>query len=228
MSLNMFHLSIELFGGFLALMLLTKLLGKTQMNQVTPFEFISSLVLGELVGNAIYDNDIHLWYILYAVIFWAILIYCNEKIAQKFNKSRIFLEGNPSILVRNGQIDFNMLKKENININELQSMLRLKDAFSVREVEYAILEPSGSLSVLKKSKYDNPTNEDLNLIEKPIYLPVAFILDGEILFDNLKNSGFNEVWLKKQLHSNGFGNVKDIFFAEWKEDEGIHIVPLRK
>lgn len=225
---NIFNLTVELIIGFFALLIITKILGKTQINQITPFEFISSLVLGELVGNAVYDKDINAFYILYAVFLWALLLYIIEVLTQKFKGTRSFFEGKPSILIRNGQIDFNELKKEKLDINELQSLLRSKDIFSIREIQYAILETNGSISVLKKSKYDNPTNEDLNLPEKPIYLPVTVILDGEILWDNVQACGFNEKWLENQLYTNKISKIKEVFYAEWKKDEGLHIVQKKK
>lgn len=198
------------------------------MNQVTPFDFISSLVLGELLGNAVYDKDVNLFTILYTVFLWTFLIYLIEKITQKFRKTRKFFEGEPSILINNGQIDFDELKKEKLDINELMSMLRGRDIFSVREVEYAILEPNGSLSILKKPEYDNPTRSDFNLDFKPAYLPVALILDREIMTTNLKKCGFDESWLIEQLKNRGIESVEEVFFAEWKFDEGLHIVNLKK
>lgn len=221
---HIYNLTIELVIGFFALLIITKALGKTQINQITPFEFISSLVLGELVGNAVYDKDINTFYILYAVCLWALLLYIIEIITEKFKGTRSFFEGKPSIIIRNGQIDFNELKKEKIDINELQSLLRSKDTFSIREIQYAILERNGSISVLKKSKYENPTNEDLNLSEKPVYLPVSFILDGEVLWDNVHACGFDEKWIEKQMHANKITKIEEVFYAEWKKDEGIHII----
>ncbi|OPJ56736.1 YetF domain-containing protein [Alkalithermobacter paradoxus] len=218
------HLTIELSIGFFALLLITKLIGQRQIHQITPFDFISALVLGELLGNAIYDPETTIFFILYALFLWGFLMYVIEKITQKFRKTRSFFEGDPSIIIRNGKIDFNELKKQKLDINELQSLLRSKDVFSIREVEYAILEPSGSISVLKKSKYSNPTSEDLNLSQKKVCLPVALILDGEILFDNLKSCGFDDNWLEKQLKSHKIDNAREVLFAEWKEDEGLFIL----
>lgn len=221
-------LTLQLILGFFALLLITKILGKTQISQVTPFDFISALVLGELLGNAIYDKDTNLFIFLYAVFLWTFLIYMIERMTQKFRRSRIIFEGDPSILIRNGQIDFDQLKKEKLDINELMSLLRGRDIFSIREVQYAILEPNGSLSILKKAKYDTPTKEDLNITNREVYLPVSFILDKEIIWENLNACGFDETWLKKELKTNGINDINEIFFAEWKYDEGLHIVPFRK
>jgi len=222
------ELTLQLVLGFFALLLITKILGKTQISQVTPFDFISALVLGELLGNAVYDKDTNLFIFLYAVFLWTFMIFMIEIITQKFRGTRKFFEGNPSILIRDGQIDFMELKKERLDINELMSLLRGRDIFSVREVQYAILEPNGSLSILKKPKYDTPTKDDLNIASEEAYIPVSLILDREIIWDNLKICGLDEKWLMNQLKINGINGIEEVFFAEWKRDEGLHIVPLRK
>lgn len=221
-----FYTVTELVIGFMALFVITKTIGKRQLSQITPFDFISAIVLGELLGNAIYDKEIGLMYILSTLLLWGVLMLLVEIVTQKFRKTRGFLEGNPSIVIRQGMIDRKELKRNKIDINELLNMLRQKDVFSVREVEYGILESNGKLSVLKKSKYEQPTNEDLDISKKPVYLPVVIISDGEVLLDNLKDSGLNEKWLKKQLKKKGFHEAKEVFYAEWKQDEGMHIVPL--
>lgn len=219
-----FDLTMELVIGFFALLAITKFLGKTQISQITPFDFISSLVLGDLVSNAIYNDDTKIGFVLYAIFLWASLIFIIEKVTQKFRRTRKFFDSDPAIIIRDGQVDFNVVKKQHLDINELLGMLRQEQVFSVREVEYAILESSGSLSILKKSKYSNPTIEDLNLTEKPSYLPVSLILDGEIMYDNLKIINHNEKWLKNQIHAFGMEKIKDVFYAEWKQDEGMHVV----
>lgn len=219
-----FQLTIELVIGFFTLLAVSRFIRKTQISQVTPFDFISAIVLGELLGNAIYDEKARIWNVVYALALWGLLIYTMSKITQKFKGTRKLIEGEPAIIIRNGQIDFNVLKKEKIDVNELMSLLRQKDAFSVREIEYAILEQGGDISILKKSKYENPTMEDLNLPLKSVYLPVNLILDGEVLSDNLKMIGFDDDWLLKQLHKFGIRKVDDVFLAEWKKDEGLHVV----
>ncbi|WP_432407638.1 DUF421 domain-containing protein [Wukongibacter sp. M2B1] len=226
--MKFFHIVIELVIGFISLFIITKIIGKRQISQITPFDFISAIVLGELLGNAIYDENIGLIHILSTLLLWGILMITVEVITQKSLKSRGLLEGNPSIVIRKGMIDREELRKNRIDINELQNLLRQKDVFSVREVEYGILEADGKITVLKKPEYNYPTLSDLGLNPKPVYLPVTLVSDGEVLLDNLKDSGFNETWLDKQLHMQGFKDVKQVFYAEWKEDEGMHIVPLQK
>jgi uncharacterized membrane protein YcaP (DUF421 family) len=220
---NFIHLTIELVIGFSALILVTKILGKTQITQLSPFYFISALILGELLGNAIYDKDIGIQYVLYALTLWATLIFTVEMITQKVKKSRSLLEGEPSIVIRNGIIDFQELKKNRLDINQLQNLLRKKDVFSVREVAYAILEPDGSVSVLKKSMYDTTTKQDINMIPKAVFLPTTVISDGEILYDNLAKAGYNEEWLHNELNKQGIASIKQVFYAEWLEGDSLLI-----
>ncbi|TCK98805.1 uncharacterized membrane protein YcaP (DUF421 family) [Natranaerovirga hydrolytica] len=221
---TIFQLSVELIIGFIGLFAVTKLIRKSQIHQITPFDFISALVLGELLGNAIYDNETKIWTVLYALALWGILMFIIEKITQKYNGSRKLLEGDPAIIIRSGQIDFSVLKKEKLDINELLSLLRQKDVFSIREIEYGILEQSGDISVLKKSQYANPTLEDLQLPYKTVYVPTTLVLDGDILTNHLEALNLDQSWLYQQLESNGIQDITDVFYADWKEDEGIHII----
>ncbi|SMO91540.1 DUF421 domain-containing protein [Melghirimyces algeriensis] len=109
----MVHFTIELIIGFVGIFLIVKILGKTQISQITPFFFISALVLGELLGNAVYEKDVGLLNILYALGLWGFMMIIVEKISDRYLKTRKFLEGSPSIIVRNGIPDRKEMKKTN-------------------------------------------------------------------------------------------------------------------
>lgn len=126
--------AVELLIGFVALLIMTKLLGKTTLSQITPFDFISALILGELVGNAIYDKEVKLGSILFAIALWGGMIFLIELCTQKLRGTREFLEGKPSIIIRNGHLDRQELKKNKLDINQLQHLLRRDKVFSIREV----------------------------------------------------------------------------------------------
>ncbi|QCR31208.1 DUF421 domain-containing protein [Lysinibacillus sp. SGAir0095] len=226
----MLHLgqtTVELIFGFIALLIATKILGKTQISQLTPFDFISAIVLGELVGNSVYDSHVKIWSILYALILWTILIYTVEKLTQKYRGIRRTFEGNPSILIKQGKIDRQQLKHNHLDIDQLQQMLRQqKDIFSIREVDYLILEPNGQISVLRKPKYESPTLEDLSLKQKPVYLPITLISDGKVVLDNLRESGHDEEWLLNQLKKRDITRFEDALYAEWVEDEGFFCLKM--
>ncbi|WP_164669444.1 DUF421 domain-containing protein [Virgibacillus doumboii] len=226
---NLPSITIEAIFGFLALFILTKILGKTQITQLTAFDFISALVLGELVGNALFDDEVGIIEIGYAVLLWGIILYITEIITQKFKESRSILEGQPAIIIHKGNLIREEMKKNKLDINQLQHMLRSKNAFSIQEVEYAVLETDGTISVLKKADYQNPTNSDMNIVASPARLPVTLINDGEILWDNLREENLTEEWLQQQLRAQNIGSVKKVFYAEWTENQpGLFVLPFTK
>jgi uncharacterized membrane protein YcaP (DUF421 family) len=220
---NFLSLTLELFVGFFALLVMTKVLGKNQITQLTPFDFISALVLGELVGNAIYDKDIGLHYVLYAVVVWGLLIYTIEMITQKLRESRPWLEGTPSLIISKGKIQYEELKRNKLDLDQLLHLLRDKGVFSVREVEYGILETNGAVNVMRKQPLDFPTNRDMSIPEQPVHLPVLLIQDGEIIKEGLDKLNKDKTWLTDELFRLGIPGPSNVFFAEWQEGEGFEI-----
>ncbi|MFC0271897.1 DUF421 domain-containing protein [Metabacillus herbersteinensis] len=214
---------LELIIGFIGLFIVAKILGKTQITQITTFDFISALVLGEFVGNAVFDDEVGISRILFAITIWGALIYLLETITQKWNLSRGFLEGRPSIIIHHGKISKEQLKKNKLDINQLQHLVRSKGVFSLREVEYAVLETDGTISVLRKSTYDVPTNQDLNLQPTEVHIPITFISDGVVISANLKQAGFDDGWLRKELHKKNIDRIEDVLYAEWLEGQGLHV-----
>lgn len=225
MMMDFGRIAVELVIGFFLLFSITQLLGKTQITQITPFDFISALVLGELVGNALYDNDIGVVKIIFALGMWGILIFLLETITQKIRKTRGILEGRPSIVIHKGTINKKELKKSKLDIDQLRHLLRSKGAFSIQEVEYAILETDGTVSVLKKHQYAQPLNEDMNIPVKKVTLPIPVISDGEVLMDNLDEFNLSEQWLLNEIKKIGYHTPQDIIFAEWEDGKPIYVMP---
>ncbi|QFT88444.1 hypothetical protein FIU87_07295 [Bacillus sp. THAF10] len=225
MLMDFGRITIELVVGFFALFIITQWLGKTQITQITPFDFISALVLGELVGNALYDNEIGIEKILFTLGLWGLLIFLLETITQKWRKTRGFLEGRPSIVIHKGEINKKELKKAKLDIDQLRHLLRSKGAFSLQEVEYAVLETDGTVSVLKKHPYAAPVNEDFQIPSRNVTLPVPVISDGEVLSDNLDEFNLKEHWLLQELKKTGYHTPSKIAYAEWEEGKPIFVIP---
>ena len=162
---------------------------------------------------------------LYILLFFRVLYYLF--LSTFFQRSlflRQKLEGNPAIISRNGQIDFEQLKKCRINLNHLQSLLRQSEVFSIREVAYALIEPNGEMSILKKSAYQKLTQEDIQLPNQAVHLPVTIILDGKLLKKKLQEIHKDEQWLSRELKTKGIENAKDVLLAEWLEDDGLFVI----
>jgi uncharacterized membrane protein YcaP (DUF421 family) len=217
------QITIELILGFVALFVITKILGKTQITQITTFDFISALVLGELVGNAIYDHEVGLSKVIYAVLIWGVLIFTLEIITQKWSNTRGFLEGRPTIVIHKGKILKESLKKSKLDVNQLQHLIRSKGVFSMREIEFAVLETDGTVSILKKAPYEIPTKRDLQINLEQVNLPITFISDGKVIKENLTEAGFNLTWLDEQLKQQNIHRVEEVMYAEWLEGTGLHV-----
>ncbi|UFU01343.1 DUF421 domain-containing protein [Radiobacillus kanasensis] len=216
---------IETLFGFFALLIITKLLGKTQITQLTAFDFISAMIFGELVGNVLFDDKAGLKEMALAVFLWGGLLYIINWSTQKFKKTRELFEGKPTLIIHQGKISKKSMKKSKLDINQLMHLLRSKGAFSIQEVEYAVLETDGSISILKASNNQPPTRQDLSLPEQKVSIPIILIADGEVLWDNVRESGFDRNWLEKKLKEQKYNSVKDVFFAEFIAGEGLYVQP---
>ncbi|MCM3169484.1 DUF421 domain-containing protein [Peribacillus frigoritolerans] len=224
-EVNIGLLTIKVIVGFVTLFFIIIITGRTSISQLTPFHLVFVLVLGDFLGNTIYEDKVRTFHFLYAIGLWTLLMLGIEFMTLKNKPTRSLLLGDPNIIIRDGVMDRKLLKKNKLDVNQVLSILRQNNVFSVREVKYGILETNGQISILLKSKYQKPDKQDLNLPESPVYLPTSLILDGEIIWDNLHELGFDQQWLDNQLTTNGYDNVKRIFYADWRESEGIHISP---
>lgn len=205
------HVSAKLILGFLTLFIMTKLIGGREVKQLTVFDFISAIVLSELVGNVLFSEKANALHMIYAIVVWSFLILIVDKITMKSNKARKFLDGEPDIIIEQSKIDKGILKKHNMDINELLSLLRQKDVFSIREVDVAFLEPNGSISIMKSKT--SPKNK----------LGVPLIIDGQIVQAGVEKIGKSELWIEKEIKSQGYRHVGQILLAEYMEGEALHI-----
>ncbi|AMX83692.1 hypothetical protein GS3922_08490 [Geobacillus subterraneus] len=221
------QLTLELVIGFILLFAVVKIAGKKLISQMSPFTFIAAIVLGELLGNALYDDHIHLWYIIYSITLWGGMLLLVEYASQKWLSFRLWSEGKPTVLIRNGAIDYEALKKSRLTLNQLQSLLRKHETFSIREVAFCFLEADGEISVLKQADHQKTTREDFHLPPHPVYVPVTLVRDGQLLRDELMELGKNEQWLTAELRKQGVSSWQEVLIAEWLEGKGLFVQTYR-
>ena len=223
-EINFGLIAIKEVVGFISLYIVLKITGRTSLSQLTPFHFIFVLLLDDFLGHIVYENNQSIFMYLYAVGVWTTLMIILEQITLRFTKVRSFIPGKPIIVIRNGLIDYKAVKSTKLDLNQILSLLRQKSVFSVREVEFAIIETNGKISIALKSKYKNPTIEDLNLTEQQVTLPISLVIEGKIMKENLEECGFDEKWLVEELNNKGF-DLKSVFYAEWQNNKGMYISP---
>lgn len=221
--MDYYSIALKLVAGFVGLWVMTRILGKKEISQLTAFDFISSIMLGELVGETIYHKEVHFSHLLYALVIWTGLSMLLEKLSLRFPALSKKMTGAPDIIIKNGQIDFRMMKKNNLDFRQLTMLLRQQGIFSMSEVAYAIFETDGSISVFKKPAADTVTRQDLKLPEKPYSLPAVLIERGEIYHHHLAAIGRDETWLLNELERNGAAGPSSVLYAEWSEQEGLYV-----
>lgn len=203
------------------MLLVVRLLGKKELSQITPFDLVYLLVLGGLLEESIYDDLVTVWQVLYAIGLWAVLIYIIELIVRRFDRMRTVIKGEPSIIIKDGELDVKTLKKNKLESEQLRTMLRQQGIFSLQEVKYAVLEPSGQLSVLKNELSSPVTAEMLSIKPKKATLTHLLVDEGRIEKKALKNIQKDERWLRAQLAEKGYKDLSKIYYAEWSSVNGI-------
>ncbi|MCJ8013636.1 DUF421 domain-containing protein [Paenibacillus sp. KQZ6P-2] len=216
--------SMRTLLGFGFLLLLTRILGKKQLSHMTFFTYITGIALGNIAGEMVIHKEIPVLAGITGLTLWTILTIFIEKLSLKSPWVRVILDGEPAIVIKNGRIQPKAMALAKLNMDDLSMLLRENNVFSVREVDYAILEPNGRLSVLKKQEEENPTKKDLQIpIQKRLYLPTELISDGKIVEKNLKNLQLSHEWLEQQIKQLGAQSIHEVFFAELQSDGSIFI-----
>ncbi len=214
----------KLAAGFLGLWAMTRILGKKEMSALTPFDFVSAVILGDLVGDTIYDESKNILQLLVALTGWTLLSITFDKLTQYVKLFRKPLEGKPDLLICDGKIDMKELYRNNLDFDQLRTMLRSKDIFSLSEVAYAIYETNGTLSVMRKSAYESITRKDLKLPAEDTVLPRGIIENGEICLEELEAAGLQEDWLHRALEKQGVTDFKAVAYAELTPDGELQIL----
>ncbi len=210
--------------SFLVLLLLTRLLGKKQMSQLTFFNYITGITIGSIAANIVTLEAEKFFQSTSSLIWWCFLTYIVEIIAIKLPKSRILIEGEPSILIKKGKIQYKTLKKNRLDIDNLLILMREKDVFSVSDIEFAVLEPNGDLTIIKKVDEQQLVKKDLDIkIEPLLYVPTQLIISGVIIKKNLKELNLSYDWLYEQLDLQGVKCVKNVLYAEIKSNGTLYV-----
>ncbi|MDY0944104.1 DUF421 domain-containing protein [Priestia megaterium] len=218
---------IEVIGrviiSFGVLLLMTRIMGKKQVSQLTYFNYITGITIGAVAASITIDRSIDMSDGFVSIVCWSLLTVLVSYINLKSPKARVLLDGQPTIVIKNGEILEKTLAGLRLNMDDLSMLLREKNIFSTQEVDYAVLEPDGQLSVLKKVDQQSVTKKDLKVeAVKPLYVPTEIIVDSKVITRNLEELDLSQDWLEKQLHQSGV-NIQDVFYAEIQSDGTLYI-----
>lgn len=211
---------------YFLLLILTRLMGRKLLSQMTYFDFVTAITIGT-IGATFITVEVQGFIILLSPVILSLLVILTGYITLKSVPARKILEGEPLVLIQNGKILENNLKNVRYNIDDLMMLLREKKVFNMDEVEFAILEPNGKLSVQKKSQYLPVSAKDLNISTKYKGISSEMIRDGEIVHQNIEQNNLSYEWLYNQLQNNDIENIDDVFLATLST-EGTLYVDLKK
>ena len=184
---------------YIIVLIVMRIMGKREIGQLQPFELAISIMIADLASIPMADVGIPISNgiipILGLLAMHLIISFANIKSM----KIRGIMCGKPTILIYRGKIDEAALKRERFTLNELQERLRGNNVFNLGDVEYAILETSGQITVIQKPNKRVTIPEDFNIMPEYEGIPYDLVVDGKIMYENLKQIGKNEIWLEKQV-----------------------------
>ncbi|REJ33491.1 MAG: hypothetical protein DIU83_06190 [Bacillota bacterium] len=207
---------------FFTMLALTRVLGKRQLAQLNFFDYVFGITVGSIAASLSIEPDLKFvptWLALLLWTFWGLV---TSSLSLYSRRLRKLLDGEPTVVVQNGQILEGALKRLNYNLDDLRMQLRSQGVFSMGEVEFAIVEPGGQLSVLKKSQLLPATPADLNIPTAYKGPATELIVDGHIVHANLEQLGLTEAWLVEQVRGRGH-EMADVYYAELDTQGNLYI-----
>lgn len=206
----MFQTALQILIMFVLTIGLMRLMGKSSIVQLTPYDLVAIIIVGTIVAEPLISSDFVPSIVRVMIVVGFYLIFAKLSLNQIMNK---FLLGEPSILIKHGQIVEDILEREHISLIQLLSILRTAGYSKLTEIDFAILEPTGSISVIPVPAARPVTLADLDIEGQYEGIPMALIIDGTVQKRNLKLVDKDERWLQDQLIEEGIDNIKDIIYA---------------
>ncbi|MGE7308137.1 DUF421 domain-containing protein [Priestia megaterium] len=224
--MNMLEVMIRVALSFLALLILTRIMGRKEISQMTFFNFVSAITIGTLSGALVTDKTLSIGNGLTALLAWSVLTIIIGIMTIKSKKTRQLIDSEPVIVIKEGKIMEEALRKVRLDMDSLRASLREKDIFSLMDVEYAIFETDGKLSIMKKETKLPLTQSDTYIdTRKQDLFPLAteVIVDGVINTDNLSKLNLDRKWLYEKLQELDVKSISEVFYGEVQKNGELFI-----
>lgn len=208
MQLSYFNVSIKLAIGLLSLVMVINLTGKGNLAPSSAVDQIQNFVLGGIIGGMIYNESISILQYITILMIWFCLVLSLRWLKTNLRFFKKYVDGEPVTIIRRGEIDVEACRKAGLTAHDIMFKLRNNNIFSIREVKQAVLEQNGQLLVVQSGE------------ENPRY---PLITDGMVQENTLEAIGKTQDWLEERLREMGFGEISNIFLAEYVSGE-IHVV----
>lgn len=208
---------------FITLFIMSRILGKKLIAQMTFFDFVAGITIGSLGASFVFSNMIPIRIGMYGIILFCVITLITDVFSIKIYSTRKLFNGEPLLLIKNGKILEEGMEKARLTIDDLLFLLRKKNIFYLDEVEFAFLETDGSVSAQRKGTQQFTKNIDLKINPISRGIPQTFIIDGKIMTDSLQATGKDQNWMNTVLQTNNIRDVKNVTVAQVDEQGTVYL-----
>ena len=205
------------------LLFVLRIMGKSELSKMSPFQLVILFMVAELAAIPIATTTLPIINGVVAIFSLLVLQVLISYLSLKSEKFKNFITGKPSILIENGKINDNELKKLRITLNDLLEQLRLGNAPSIADVDYAVMEANGDMSIIIKPDKRPLTPRDMNIVKQQENIPLVAISDGVLYRSTLERLNISENEFKSSLLTYGFTDYKDVYLAFYDEKKTLHV-----
>ena len=209
------------------LFIIAKIIGHKQVAQLEFFDYITGITIGSIAAELATTLDKPWWKPTVSMIVFGIITVVLSVLTRKFPRSRKFINGTPTIILNDGKLYRKNMKKAKLELSEFLLLCRQEGYFNLDDIQTAVYEYNGKLSILPMSTKRPLNPEDMELSPEPEHIGTEVIMDGRVIGDNLKRKGLNETWLQKELKEQGYKNVKEIFLGICGDENKLTLYPLK-
>lgn len=208
-----------------ALFIIAKIIGHKQMSQLDFFDYITGITVGSIAAELATEIE-EPTKPLVAIIVYGVITFSLSLLTSKVAKMRKYINGTPTIIMNNGKLYRENMKKAKLDLSEFMVMCRQEGYFDLADIQTAVFEYNGRLTILPISDKRPATPNDLNISVKDDKISTEIILDGQVLSENLKRTGLDKKWLEKQLKEQGYHSAKEIFLGICDDSNNLTLYPL--
>ena len=209
-----------------ALFIIAKIMGHKQMAQLNFFDYITGITIGSISAELATELESP-WKPLLAMAIYGTISFTLSFITSKSHKARKYINGTPTIILDNGKLYRKNMKKAKLDLSEFMVMCHQQGFFNLNDIQTAVFEYNGHLTVLPKCEKRPLTPFDMNLTPEKDYIFTEIIMDGKILHDNIKRKGLDLIWLEKELKSQGYKSAEEIFLAVCDNNNSTTFFPFQ-
>lgn len=209
----MFIVLIRTIFLYALVIFVIRLMGKRQIGELQPYEFVITIMISDLAALPMQDTRLPLILGVIPILTLLFIKTVLSLIQLKSQKARKILEGEPCILINRGKINFETLKRQQINLDELMEEIRLAGYFDLSEIEFGILENNGQMSFLTSNKSSGESSDSQNSSSSKPRLPIIYVLDGKINRNALTSGNKTDEWVQNELRKHKVNSIKDVLIA---------------